>query len=370
MHDITWQLVLGFVIIAILYLTYEQIYLKKIRKSFKYIIHVNGTRGKSTVCRLLDSVLREAGFRVFTKTTGTLPIMILPDKKQIEIKRLGRANIREQIKMIKRAYQEKAEILILECMAVDPNLQWHSEAHILRSNISVITNARHDHLLEMGSSIAEIINSLANTIPNNSIVINGDIANRDIWENIAKQKACEIIFADQQVKDNSLTSLKINKNIVAKIAEYLGIKESVALSGMAKYLPDPGAFQIIQLQQLRFINCFSTNDPDSTKAIYDDLIKSFNSEDITFLVNNRADRPERTIQNINLIRKLKPKKIIITGDNINYVKKKVSSVGEVIIYKDFNDLASERIVFAFGNIANQGFKILNECIKRRDLNEC
>ena len=34
-------------------------------------IHVNGTRGKSSVTRLIAAGLREGGMRTFAKTTGT-----------------------------------------------------------------------------------------------------------------------------------------------------------------------------------------------------------------------------------------------------------------------------------------------------------
>ncbi|WP_244998864.1 hypothetical protein [Corynebacterium parakroppenstedtii] len=36
-----------------------------------YNIHVNGIRGKSTITRMLGSVLREAGVHTVSKTTGT-----------------------------------------------------------------------------------------------------------------------------------------------------------------------------------------------------------------------------------------------------------------------------------------------------------
>ena len=38
-----------------------------------YRIHVNGTRGKSSVTRLIAAGLREGGIRTCAKTTGTLP---------------------------------------------------------------------------------------------------------------------------------------------------------------------------------------------------------------------------------------------------------------------------------------------------------
>ena len=42
-------------------------------------IHVNGTRGKSTTTRLIAGGLREAGFKVLAKTTGSAARLILED---------------------------------------------------------------------------------------------------------------------------------------------------------------------------------------------------------------------------------------------------------------------------------------------------
>ena len=42
-------------------------------QSFRFVIHVNGIRGKTDVCRRIDALLRGNGLRVFTKTTGTHP---------------------------------------------------------------------------------------------------------------------------------------------------------------------------------------------------------------------------------------------------------------------------------------------------------
>ena len=43
------------------------------RRALPHVIHVNGIRGKSSICRLIDAGLRAGGFAVFTKTTGTCP---------------------------------------------------------------------------------------------------------------------------------------------------------------------------------------------------------------------------------------------------------------------------------------------------------
>ncbi|HPX21086.1 MAG TPA: Mur ligase family protein, partial [Bacilli bacterium] len=160
------KIIVGALIVGYLgYIVFERFYQKSLRKSFTHVIHVNGTRGKSTITRLIDAGVRNCGFRVFSKTTGTIPTIINTANEQVVIKRLGLANIREQLKMMRLAQKEKAEVLVIECMAVSPELQYISQDKMLEADIAVITNVRLDHLQEMGSSLPEIASSLANVIP-------------------------------------------------------------------------------------------------------------------------------------------------------------------------------------------------------------
>ena len=46
------------------------------RRQISHVVYVNGTRGKSTVSRLIDAGLRAGGYRVFCKTTGSLAMTI------------------------------------------------------------------------------------------------------------------------------------------------------------------------------------------------------------------------------------------------------------------------------------------------------
>src|SRR5262249_34319540 len=86
-------------------------------------IHVNGTRGKSSVTRLIAAGLRCSGRKVIAKTTGTEPRIILDDGHEIPIYRIGKPNIIEQLTIVRFAWERKAEILVIECMAVHPSLQ-------------------------------------------------------------------------------------------------------------------------------------------------------------------------------------------------------------------------------------------------------
>ena len=66
-------------------------------------IHVSGTRGKSSVTRLLAAGLNEGGVVAAAKTTGTLARMIFPDQEEIPVYRPLGANIIEQKRVIASA---------------------------------------------------------------------------------------------------------------------------------------------------------------------------------------------------------------------------------------------------------------------------
>lgn len=100
------------------YLLWESIRAKRDRKKLKHIIYVNGTRGKSSVTRMIDGGLRAAGYKVFGKTTGTDPMTINTAGEEALIHRHGRANIKEQLTVMHQAVKDGAEILVIECMAV------------------------------------------------------------------------------------------------------------------------------------------------------------------------------------------------------------------------------------------------------------
>ena len=87
-------------------------------------IHVNGTRGKSSVTRLVAAGLRAGGIKTMAKTTGTLPRIIDEHGLEVPVIRPHNANIIEQIKVIRYMARRKPEAIVMECMAVQPEYQW------------------------------------------------------------------------------------------------------------------------------------------------------------------------------------------------------------------------------------------------------
>lgn len=62
------------VCLALLILEDRQV--RRDRSELVHVVYVNGIRGKSTVTRMIDGGLRAGGWKVFCKTTGTVPMVI------------------------------------------------------------------------------------------------------------------------------------------------------------------------------------------------------------------------------------------------------------------------------------------------------
>ena len=359
-------LALIIIILAVGYLSFviiERVVLDKIRKSFKYIIHVNGIRGKSTTTRLIDAGIRNCGFKVFSKTTGTVPTYINVNNQDVVIKRLGKANIREQIKMLRLAKKEGAEVVVLECMAVNPELQRICEEKILKADVTVITNVRLDHVNDMGEDLDDIANAFSNTIPTNGTLVIGPGDYEKYFTDKAKLKGTNVICAKPYNGPN-LDTFEENISLALGVCEALSLNQEAFYEGLKTYHHDVGAFESYQIGNTILYNGFSINDPTSINVVFDRIKKDMNlkEEEITILLNNRADRPTRVIQHIEMIQKYQIKKLILMGSNRTYVTQKIKKLRpdlEIVNYHDINDLFNDQYIFAVGNIGGQGMKILD-----------
>ena len=97
-------------------------------RSIPIRVHVNGSRGKSSVVRLIAAAMREGGVRTVAKTTGSKARFIHTDGNEEPVIRLGTPNICEQIGILDKARREEAQAIVMECMAVRPDLQKICEA--------------------------------------------------------------------------------------------------------------------------------------------------------------------------------------------------------------------------------------------------
>lgn len=287
-------------------------------------IHVNGTRGKSSVTRLIAAGLRTAK-RTVAKTTGTMPRLILDDGTELPIHRAGSANIIEQSMVVRQARARGAEILVVECMAVQPHLQWIAEERMIRSTVGVITNARADHLDQMGPTVVNVAEALSNTIPRRSIVYTAEWPLLSVIEAHAAAKGSRVVachpdsVSDEELAGFPYVEHKDNVALALAVCSHFGVDRKTALDAMYRANPDPGVLRGYRIsffeKELTFYNAFAANDRDSTVMISHRLGLSHGDRPLLLIVNNRGDRLQRAEQFGELIATdLRAQHVFLVGD--------------------------------------------------------
>lgn len=335
------------------------------RAALRHVVHVNGTRGKSTVCRLIEAGLRAGGVRVFCKTTGTDPMTIDVEGREEPIHRRGKANIKEQIAILRRAAAQKAQVLVVECMAVHPEYQYAAQHRILKADTVVITNVRRDHTDVMGETLPEICDALCSTVPKNGALFTAETAQAPRMG----KKAAAMGSSFHPIRpDGSEPGFDFAENIALALAvcEHLGVDRQTALSGMAHFKRDPYALTVHRMGEGLFVNGLSINDVQSTCTVWRDLKGKLGCRRLILLVNNRADRGSRTQDMLAVCCELCPDAVWLMGASQGFMARSLAKKLPGTPVERFarpellplDGLAPGEVVFAVGNIAQGGRDIM------------
>ena len=343
---------------------------RKHRRAIGHVIHVNGIRGKSSVSRLIDAGLRAGGLRVLTKTTGTCPELIHTNGSQTPLARRGRPSIKEQLRILRLAAGQHADVLVIECMAVLPEYQKISEERMLRSDIGVITNVRPDHLEEMGETLDAIAQSLSNTIPMAGMLFTADAAYAEFFGQRAQAKGTSLVLTESDDIEDPGIDFAENVALALAVCQHLGVARETALKGMARYRPDPGAFRVDRSvgkfgKQLVFLNAMAANDPASAEKILDwaQAQGLMTCGRRMLLINNRYDRQARLQQFVDFAvehqarfdgfiaagacRQLMRRALVKRGIALE----RIAGLGS---YAELSALEHDAVIFAVGNIVGSG----------------
>ena len=273
---------------------------------------VTGTRGKSSVARLIAAVLRESGYRVLAKTTGSRTVRINSDGTEEELIRHGSPSILEMKKVLQKAVEQKAETVVLELMGILPESVFVESVRMLRPHVLVITNVRRDHMAQMGSTKEEIASCFASAIPEEGDVFVLKDEMFSIYRSVADKRKSRIIQVSPETQQSSKNDREKSRpieftgniNLTLAVSGHLGITRERALNAVATTSPDYGSLKIwkaeidSQAQPWFFVNAFAANDPESTREIFSfDKVKLILEGRRTIgLLNFREDRGDRTLQ--------------------------------------------------------------------------
>jgi poly-gamma-glutamate synthase PgsB/CapB len=346
---------------------------------------VNGIRGKSSITRLCAGALRGGGLVTVAKTTGTAARFIAPDGTERPVaRRFGLANVVEQIGIVRDAVGFSPDALVIECMAITPDLQEINERELVRSTVCVISNVREDHLAEMGPTLDDVARSLARSMPVGGICVTAERERVHILREEAARRNCRLVEVDAEsvsdVEVGRFTSITFKENvaIALAVAALSGIDREVALRGMVSAEPDPGALTVRRYalagdRRVVFANIFAANDPDSTLMNFELLLeRRLIVDPLNLVINCRSDRLERNGQMGALTGRIVPDRIVLIGEQTrsarvaipDHLADRVVDLGGKLPFAALLDhLVTDRAgcasVVAVGNIHGQGEALLD-----------
>ena len=252
--------------------------------------------------RFIAVSLREAGYSVLAKTTGSRPMVILPDGREEEIKRKGIPSILEGKKILRQAVHSGAQALVTEMMSIQPECLFVEAQRLFRPQFMVVTNVRLDHREEMGKSKQEIAEALSRSIQPEATVFLPRGEHYPGFEERARRVKAKIIRVDMREAAGHLE--EENKKLALVLTEYLGVQKETALQGMTKAVPDFGSLRLWQMRlgsppaPWIMVSAFAANDPESTRRVIDEVKMKlpWGGRKMIGLLNLRRDRGDRTVQ--------------------------------------------------------------------------
>ena len=291
-------------------------------------IHVDGSRGKTGTCRLIGAALRANGLRVVVKTTGKMPVLIdaSGNEKVIDRPPTPTANLREQKEIVRLAAEQHAQAIVVECMAVDPELRRTSENTLIRATLAVITNVRRDHLEVIGPDIGTGARNLSDVIPPNGTVVTAEHRLLPPLEDEAEKRHAKVVTVDPETISDALLesfpyiTFKENIALALGVSDLLGLDRERALDGMLHSTPDYGTVRLFERESragpYTLVCALGVNDVDSLLELQRELIrrKKLNGGPIVGLFNSREDRATRSLEFARMmVRELEFRSVIVTG---------------------------------------------------------
>jgi poly-gamma-glutamate synthase PgsB/CapB len=363
------------------YLICERIAHNRRLHSIPLRIAVTGTRGKSSVVRLLASILREDGRRVMAKTTGSEARSIFPDGEEHTVPRRGITSIIEQKKIIKKASELAVDCIVVETMSIQPECHRVESQQLIQPHVVAVTNVRRDHIDAMGETEEEIA----------SVLCLDFVSKATVFLPEAERHSC----FDEAIKDQDIRCIRVaagayldaaagtargefadNLDLAYAVAKHLGIGQDAIQRGILNARRDLGQFRVWRYipedpQRNYFLaNAFAANDPQSTMLVLSEVRKQLPQcgDRIVGLLSLRSDRPDRTRQWIAALRErnCNPfRRLFLIGDNTHAARRRLpfahvinEKAPEDITAAVINSAPDRSVIFGFGNVGGLGKKMI------------
>jgi poly-gamma-glutamate synthase PgsB/CapB len=290
---------------------------------------ITGTRGKSSTVRLIHAALTAGGIPTLGKMTGTASRELDTAGVEHPTNRIGQVSILEMLETVHRSFTRDdfaPRAIVLECMAVTPDLIELCTDDIVRPQVSVVTNALWDHLEEQGTTLPEIAVSLSRSMTGAQLAVTAEHreATRAVLSYEAQLRGCAFdAVSGSQVPSGILARLPgahpDNVAVALAVAAYAGIERDVAVQGMesatAEPLPAHPATAVIDGIEWWYRDIGSVNDTDSLTPALLDARAQMPVDAVTLaILTSRWDRPLRAVQFASSITPADVDGLVIVGE--------------------------------------------------------
>ena len=292
-------------------------------------ILITGSRGKSSTVRLIHSALMAGGIPTLGKMTGTASRVLDTAGAEHPTNRIGQVSILEMLETVHRSFKRDEvapEAIVLECMAVTPDLIDLCTTDIVRPQVTIVTNALWDHLEEQGTTLEQIAVSLSGAMAGAEIAITAEHreATRAVLAFEADRHGCAFDAVDgAQVPRDILQRLPgahpDNVAMALAVAAFAGVDQVTAVRGLeaatAEPLPTLPVVTEIDGIEWWYRDIGSVNDTDSlTPALQSARAQMPEDAIVLAILTTRWDRPLRAIQFAASITPADVDGIVIVGE--------------------------------------------------------
>jgi poly-gamma-glutamate synthase PgsB/CapB len=366
-------MLLAIALLLLAYLVAERIILSRRLRRIPLRICVTGTRGKTSVTRMLASVLRCDGRIVLAKTTGSEARFILPDGSEAVVPRSAPASILEQKRLVRKAAQLKVDCMVAEIMSIQPETHRVESHQLLRPHIVAVTNVRRDHTDEMGDTEEEIARVLSATICRQTTVFIPEGVPLPAFRERVRHEAGRLIpVARNESVEPGRHEFRENTDVVVAVARHLGIDDEIIHAGIRATRYDAGRFRVWSHRPgtppctLYLVSAFAANDPESTFRVLSRVRELFPvlSGAVVGVLNLRNDRIPRTLQWVDTLNREAAgwfQRIYLTGNYPSMVRRRLATAVAAnadspagIMKTILAAITEDTVVFGFGNFAGMG----------------
>lgn len=328
---------------------------KQLKKNQKYRVLVTGSRGKSSVVRMLHAAFSAAGLHSRSRITGVIPRELGPDGSR-DILRSSGAHVEEMSWWLNQLPVE-TDAVVLENSAISPEFQGLA-GQWLQPQVTVFTNAVPDHQEAWGPTGRSAAEVLVAGIPRGGkVILPADLRTDAYLRDLLASKHCKATFVEP-AGEVEPRHRAVNMGLALAAVEQLGLETAPALKAIGAMGGDLYDFRVIGQDGAELAMAFSVNDITSTRGLFGSL--GWSKEETRLVYNHRRDRLARFRSFTDWLKHPAWREVLVIGDRPALLPASARFLNRRDARNLLGRFRSGERIFGCGNIAGLPLSLYQE----------